>query len=372
MPLLTVLRNDFGLKSPKYGCGAELCGACKVLVDGVAVPSCQLPAGHAAGLEIKTVEGLADGEALHPLQEAFLEEQAGQCGFCTGGMIIAAQGLLNSRRYPTDDDIREALSTNLCRCGVYDRARRAIKLRIGRPEPAPIYQVIEPAPLDSSEHTALASPSLDAQPELDDWIRFNPDRSVTVFSGKVELGQGIRTALAQIAADELDVALARIRLVTADTERSPDEGGTTGSRSLETSGAAISIASAEARHHLLSLAFEQLDSQTPARELVVADGVISDPRSGRRDELLGTIGWRAFQSRISGAAPFKNPSAYRLVGSPARRLDLFSKVSGGVSYVQDMEMPAMLHARVLRPPAYHAQLVKFDRAAIQALPVWST
>ena len=139
-PLLYALRNDLGLKGAKYGCGLEQCGACNVLVDGVAVPSCQLPVKQVAGLEITTLEGLAPGEALHPLQEAFLEEQAAQCGFCTAGMIVSAQGLLNRVRYPADSDIREALVNNLCRCGVYDRVRRAIKLRTGKLE-APIYQV---------------------------------------------------------------------------------------------------------------------------------------------------------------------------------------------------------------------------------------
>ena len=145
-PLLYALRNDLGLKSPKYGCGVEQCGACKVLVDGVDVPSCQLSVDHAAGLEITTLEGLGSPEDLHPLQATFLEEQAAQCGFCSAGMIIAAQGLLNRIRYPNDDDIREALAHNLCRCGVYDRVRRAIRFRIGRPELQPIYQVITPAP----------------------------------------------------------------------------------------------------------------------------------------------------------------------------------------------------------------------------------
>ena len=134
-PLLYALRNDLGLNGAKYGCGTELCGACKVLVDGVDVPSCQLPVGQVAGLEVTTVEGSAADDDLHPLQETFLEEQAAQCGFCTAGMIIAAQGLLNRVRYPADDEIRAALSRNLCRCGVYDRVRRAIKLRIGRLEP---------------------------------------------------------------------------------------------------------------------------------------------------------------------------------------------------------------------------------------------
>ncbi|MCY3833276.1 MAG: molybdopterin-dependent oxidoreductase [Chloroflexi bacterium] len=367
-PLLYALRNDLGLKSPKHGCGTELCGACKVLIDGVDLPSCQLPVAHAAGLEITTVEGLAEGDALHPLQEAFLEEQAGQCGFCTAGLIIAAQGLLNRVRYPSDDDIRAALSNNLCRCGVYDRARRAIRLRVGRPDPGPIYEVVQPAPMEGAGHLRATSPSRDAHPQLDVWIRFNLDQSVTVFSGKVELGQGIKTALAQIAADELDVALERIQVVTADTERSPDEGGTTGSRSLESSGVAVRLAAADARHHLLSLAFEQLDSRTPAEDLSVADGLITDSETGRSTSYWDLMAGRRFNRRISRAAQPKAPADYAVVGKSARRLDLLSKITGGESYVHDMEMPAMLHARVLRPPGYHARLIEFNHDAARQLP----
>ena len=373
-PLLYVLRNDLGLKAAKYGCGSEICGACKVLIEGVAVPSCRLPLSHVAGLEITTLEGLGDSETLHPLQETFLEEQAAQCGFCTAGLIISAQGLLNRQRYPNDDDICTALANNLCRCGVYDRVRRAIKLRIGRPDPAPIYEVIPGGQLndnsDNNDSNELppCSPSLEADPQLDSWIRFNQDRSITVFSGKVELGQGIRSALAQIAAEELDVALERIRLVTADTVRTPDEGGTTGSRSLETSGVAIRAAAAEARYHLLSLAFEQLESLSPIAELQVKDGIISDPRSLRQTSYWQLAAGKSFDRRISGVAPLKDPASYQLVGKPTKRLDLLSKVSGGISYVHDLEPPNMLHARVLRPPSYHARLIGFPLERIRQLP----
>lgn len=367
-PLLYVLRNDLKLKSAKYGCGTELCGACKVLIDGVDVPSCQLPVSHAAGLEITTLEGLGGADDLHPLQETFLEEQAAQCGFCTAGMIIAAQGLLNRVRYPSDDDIRSALTNNLCRCGVYDRVRRAIKLRIGRPEWDPIHEVTHPALPISTARATVASPSIDMHPQLDDWIEFNEDRTVTVYSGKVELGQGIRTALAQIAADELDIGLERIRLANADTARSPDEGSTAGSRSLETSGVAIRIAVAEARQHLLALAFEQLDSLTPADELKVADGAVTDPQTGRTTNYWALMAGGRFNRKISGAVKVKDPSEHSMVGQPARRLDLLSKVTGGVSYVHDMDMPGMLHARVLRPPSYQARLVSFDRESIAQLP----
>ena len=363
-PLLYALRNDLNLKAAKYGCGSEQCGACAVLVDGVAVPSCQLPLGHCQGLDIITLEGLAKGDALHPLQETFLEEQAAQCGFCSAGMIVAAQGLLNRIRYPSDDDIRSALTGNLCRCGVYDRVRRAIKLRTGRIEP-PMVEVIDCPPLDDC--IEASSLSLQAHPQLDDWLRIEPDGRITLFSGKVELGQGIATALAQIAADELDVALWRIDVVCADTERTPDEGGTTGSRSLESSGVAIRCAAAEARQHLLSLAYEALDSLTPAEQLQVQDGVISDPSSGRGISYWELQGGKLFNRRISGSAPQKEPSAHSLVGTSAQRIDLRSKFSGGVSYVHDMSLPGMLHARVLRPPGYHARLVDFDIAAARGL-----
>ncbi len=366
-PLLYILRNDLGLKAAKYGCGSELCGACKVLVDGAAVPSCQLPVSRVAGLDITTLEGLATGAALHPLQEAFIEEQAAQCGFCTAGMIIAAQGLLNRQRYPSDDDIRAALDSNLCRCGIYDRARRAIKLRTGRLEP-PIYETLTAPPLPQSAAKEEASPSLKAYPQIDDWIQFTAERAVTVFSGKVELGQGIKTALAQIAADELDVALERVQLVQADTARSPDEGGTTGSRSLETSGAAIRSAAAAARAHLLDLAFEHLESLTPAHELQVSDGTITDVRSGRSVDYWQLLAGKRFNRRIDTALPPKDPAAYTLVGTAAQRLDLLSKVSGGPSYVHDLELPGLLHARVIRPPAYQARLVELERAAILQLP----
>lgn len=366
-PLLYALRNDLGLKGAKYGCGTELCGACKVLVAGADVPSCQLPVGHVAGLEITTVEGLAEGDELHPLQETFLEEQAAQCGFCTAGMIIAAQGLLNRVRYPSDDEIRAELSGNLCRCGVYDRVRRAIKLRIGRLE-APNLRVVDGDPLGGGKANAENSPSLESFPLIDDWIAINEDRSISVFSGKAELGQGIATALAQIAAEELDVALNRIRVVMADTELTPDEGGTTGSRSLETSGVAIRSAAAAARQQLLSLAFEQLDSLTPAAELSVVDGVIRDERSGRSTDYWALLAGKRFGQRVRPDAPLKSADAYTLVGSSAKRLDLASKVSGVESYVHDMAPPGMLHARVVRPPGYHARLVDFDRDAVLRMP----
>ena len=126
-PLLYVLRNELGLNGPQFGCGLEQCGACMVLLGAKAVQSCKLPVAEAAGAAITTLEGLAAGQELHPIQQAFLEEQAAQCGFCTNGMIISAAALLGKNRHPTDREIREALDVNLCRCGAHVRVLRAVK-----------------------------------------------------------------------------------------------------------------------------------------------------------------------------------------------------------------------------------------------------
>jgi aerobic-type carbon monoxide dehydrogenase small subunit (CoxS/CutS family) len=125
--LLGVLRDDLDLTGTKYGCGEGMCGACTVLVDGRAVRSCQTPAAEAAGARITTIEGLATGERLHPLQEAFLAEEAMQCGFCDPGMIMSGVALLERNPDPSRDEIVAAMDGNLCRCGTYSRVVAAVR-----------------------------------------------------------------------------------------------------------------------------------------------------------------------------------------------------------------------------------------------------
>lgn len=127
-PLLYVLRNDLGLLAAKFGCGLEQCGSCTVIVGGEAVHSCALPVGQVGEREVQTVEGLADGSELHPLQRAFLEEQAAQCAYCVPGILMAAAALLAWNDDPSDADVCRALSQNLCRCGAQPRMLRAIRL----------------------------------------------------------------------------------------------------------------------------------------------------------------------------------------------------------------------------------------------------
>jgi nicotinate dehydrogenase subunit A len=126
-PLLYVLRNDLGLKGTRFGCGAGHCGACTVLVDGNAVQSCDTPLWSASGREITTIEGLGTTERPHPLQRAFLDEQAAQCGYCVNGIIMSAAALLAKTPRPTDGEIAAALDRNLCRCGTHVRILRAIR-----------------------------------------------------------------------------------------------------------------------------------------------------------------------------------------------------------------------------------------------------
>jgi len=118
-PLLYVLRNDCGLNGPKFGCGLGECGACTVLVDGVAARSCVLPVSAVAGRKVTTLEGLASDGALHPVQQAFVEEQGTQCGYCLNGMIMTLAALLDRNPTPDEAEIRQALRYNLCRCGAH-------------------------------------------------------------------------------------------------------------------------------------------------------------------------------------------------------------------------------------------------------------
>lgn len=126
-PLLYVLRNDLALNGPKFGCGLGECGACTVLIDGAPARSCLIPTGGITGKKITTLEGLGTEAAPGPVQQAFIDEQAAQCGYCINGMIMATKALLDRTPSPTDDDIRQALAFNLCRCGTHVEIVRAVK-----------------------------------------------------------------------------------------------------------------------------------------------------------------------------------------------------------------------------------------------------
>ena len=127
MPLLYALRNDLGLHGPRFGCGLGQCGACTVHMDGKAARSCSVPVSTAANRKVTTLEGLGTPAKLHPVQQAFIDEQAVQCGYCINGMVMQAAALLAANRKPTDAQIRDAMQHNLCRCGTHTRILNAIR-----------------------------------------------------------------------------------------------------------------------------------------------------------------------------------------------------------------------------------------------------
>ncbi len=199
---------------------------------------------------------------------------------------------------------------------------------------------------------------------LDGWIRINANGRVTVHTGKCEIGQGILTALAQIAADELDVTYERIDMVSADTARTPNEGMTAGSLSVEGSGTALRFACAEVRGMLLAAAAQKLNIAVD--KLTVADGAISaSPTRLTYWDLAKDLN---LKREATAAAKPKPASQHKVIGKSVPRRDLPAKVTGGAAFVQDMRLPGMLFGRVVRPPSYRAQLVSLDEAAAKAMP----
>jgi len=207
--------------------------------------------------------------------------------------------------------------------------------------------------------------SLKNSPYLDSWIRIDADGAITVFTGKAELGQGFKTAFQQIAAEELNVPFASLKVVTADTKLTANEGYTSGSHSMQDSGTAIQNAAAQARELLLAEAAKRLDVSIDT--LQSEDGVVIAP-DGRRLSYGELVSGDMLHVQAQPSSKLKDPSTLKVMGQSIPRVDIPAKVTGGVAYVQDLRLSGMVHARVVRPPSYGAQLVDCDVAAIEKMP----
>jgi nicotinate dehydrogenase subunit B len=207
--------------------------------------------------------------------------------------------------------------------------------------------------------------SLERNRMLDAWLRVDPNGTVTIFTGKIELGQGIGTALAQIAADELDVDLKRLDVVHGDTARTPNEGQTAGSLSVEHSGTALRFACAEARYLLVLAASAKLG--VPAADLKVTDGTVTAP-DGKTITYWDLARDADFKREATAKVKPKASFEHKWVGQSIARRDIPKKFTGGAAYVQDVRLPRMVFGRVVRPPSPSAQLVSVDEAAIGRLP----
>ncbi len=223
-----------------------------------------------------------------------------------------------------------------------------------------------PADAQAPQPTSPPLPgSLKQTPMLDSWIRIDADGSITVFTGKAELGQGIKTALLQVAGEELGTGIERIKLVTADTARTPNEGYTAGRHSMPDSATAIRNAAAQVREILLARAAERLGLE--AEHLKLRDGKVTS-EDGKSVGVAELIGNDVLHVRAQPTSKFRDPSTYTLIGKPVARVDIPAKVTGGIAYVHDLRLTDMVHARVARPPGYGAHLLDVDVSKVEALP----
>jgi CO/xanthine dehydrogenase Mo-binding subunit len=215
-----------------------------------------------------------------------------------------------------------------------------------------------------SNSAAKLPPTLDKNRRLDRWVRFNPDGTVTVRTGKVEIGQGIVSAIAQIAAEELDIGYTRIRILPVDTTISPNEGSTSGSRSVEEGGEAMRQACAEIRDALLQAAARRLNASL--ERLSVEDGTIHV-----RDSNETVTYWQLapevdLARDATGQVRPKSADEFKLVGKALPRLDISAKLTGA-AFIHDLDLPGMLHGRIVRPPSYRAKLTSLDDTAVRAM-----
>lgn len=342
VPLLYVLRR-LGTPGPKLGCTAEQCGACRILADGDPIYSCTTPVGDMRGRRLETAAGIDS-----PVRGALISANATQCGYCLPGIVVAAEALFRRNPQPSRKEIEAAIDGQLCRCGSHPRILRALGAR-----PRSMAKPLRWTSLVNSG--SELSPPLKAEPSLDRWIAIEPGR-IVAMTGKVELGQGILTALRLVVAEELDVDVGRVRMVSAETGVTPNEGFTAGSMSLETSGAALRQAAAWARRLLLSAAERELG--VPVDTMTVIDGEITAPGINQPMDY-----WRAHAGRfdfdIVETTREKDPAHYRLIGRGHHpRLDIDAKARGSHVFVQDLR--GDLHARVVRPPSLNHRLERLD------------
>jgi isoquinoline 1-oxidoreductase len=397
--LLEVLRDDLGVTGPKFGCGEGACGACTVLIGRRAVTACTMPAAEAAGQRVTTVEGLAQDGILHPVQQAWLEVGAMQCGYCTPGWLTATAALLNQVAHPDDARIAAALAGNVCRCCSYPRIQRAVRRAAELMEEP---ELLAPVPAAGTQAAlAAAAPALpwdraakdaDAFFELladglvtvvaaddgslpggaalgagdDAWVHVGADGTVTAFTGKVEAGQGTRTALAQLVAEELAVPPASVRVVMGNTSLSPYDIGTFASRSMPYAAPPLRAAAAASARLLREAAAERFGMD--AGDLTAAAGILAGPDgapSVSYGELL--VGQQRVE-RVPASEPVRPAASWRSAGQPARALGAADVVTGTKRFPSDLSLDGMLHGAVLRAPAFGALLSSASTTAAARQP----
>lgn len=335
--LLTALRDDCGLTGSKYGCGEGQCGACTVLVDGTPARACTTAVDSVGGAEVTTIEGLAGEGRLHPVQQAFVDARALQCGYCTPGMVISAVALLERDPEPDETAVRQALDGNLCRCGGYPRILAAVRAAAGGSSSE--HEVPPAVPAGTGrEQVDVSLPPLERGDRPWGWstpggarLVVDTDGHVHAYVGKVDGGQGSRWAFARLVAAELGVPTSCVHLEMGDTATAPFDLGTFGSRSTPDAGHALRLVAAEARRRLRGNSSGSASADPDAPLPASAPGIAT-------------------------------------VDDDAVRRGLVAAVTGAKRFPSDLTLPGMLHGRVLRSPAQGALLRRADTSAAAAMP----
>jgi isoquinoline 1-oxidoreductase len=364
--LLSALRES-GLTGAKPGCGEGACGSCTVLLDGEAVRACQQSVADLGDRRVTTIEALGSSARLHPVQQAFVDVGATQCGYCTPGMVLAVAALLARHPDPDDEQVGEALADNLCRCGCYPRIRRAVHRAVELTKASPVPHD-PPSTPEPEDFAPLAPGSLGFRPErpwdmtdpmdraffelLGDglvvvlpppapapggwptrgggaWVHLGDGGTVTAFTGKVDVGQDNRTALRLLVAEELRVPLSAVRLAMGDTDLCPYDMGTFGSRSMPDAGEALRRVAAHAR------------SLSPA------------PSGSNRVEVM------------TSEPDVTPPSEWRVAGTAHRPRGTLGVVTGAQRFVSDLTFPGLWHGAVLCPPTFGATLSHLDTTGVE-------
>jgi len=356
-PLLWVLRDELGMKGTKYGCGVGVCGTCLVLLDGAPNHACMVPLRSVGTRQITTIEGLAED---HPVIRAWCAEQTPQCGYCQPAQILAAAALLETTSNPSDAEIDAALSGVLCRCGTYQRIRRAIHT----------------AAQSQAAPTSLRLPELlDALPKdagvaLNEWIWINRNNMVTLMINHSEMGQGTLTGLAVLFAEELHVELDRVRTVFAPVDARYENGlwggqFTGGSSSIRGEWTRLRKVAAKTRARLLAAAAQRWGIE--AEDCRTEHGQVMHARSGKR-LAYGELAEAAAQLKAPRSVPLKAPSEFRLIGRTLPRLDIPAMALGRTRYGIDVALPGMRVAAVARCPVFGGRAKRFDAEAALAIP----
>jgi isoquinoline 1-oxidoreductase beta subunit len=357
MPVLWALRDDLGLRGTKYGCGIGVCGICTIHADGEPVRACVTPLAELAGKRLVTIEGLA-AEPRNPVIESWIAEQASQCGYCQPGQIMAAAALLKQNPSPTGAEIDAAMSGVLCRCGSYQRIRGAIR----RAAVAGKSKGAVPAPPTRPETRT-------SEVALGPWIRVAAEGTVTLVVGQSEMGQGTTTGLAMLAAEELAIDLAQIRVESAPAHRAYfnpcfGEQLTGGSTSVRGWWQPLREAAAGARERLVSAAAGSWG--VSRKECHAEHGMVVHAPTGRRLG-YGELAQAAAALPTPRTVRLKRPGFFRIIGTPQPRLDLVAHVTGRAVFGSDVSIPDMLVATVMRCPVLGGKLKRVDARRARAM-----